>query len=53
MVASLVLHRLVLMAEDEKVNAWVKLGLFLGILVKTGLWDIVVIATFHLVFQFL
>ena len=33
MVASLVLHGLVLVAEDEEINRWVEDGLLLGILV--------------------
>ena len=52
MVAGLVLHRLVLVAEDEKIDGWVKLCLLLGILVETGVGDVVVIAAFHLVFEF-
>ncbi len=52
MVASLVLHGLVLVAKDEKVDGWVKLGLLLCVLIKAGLRDIIVITTLHLVFQF-
>ena len=51
MVASLVLHRLVLVAEDEEVNAWVKGSLLLGVLVEAGVLDVVGIATFYFVFE--
>ena len=53
MATRLVLHGLVLVAEDEEVDTWVELGLLLGVLVKTGFWHVVVIATFHLVLEFL
>ncbi len=51
MVAGLVLHGLVLMAEDEEVNRWVESGLLLGVLVKAGLRDIIVIAALHFVLE--
>ena len=53
MVASLILHRLMLVAEDEKVDARVKVGLLLGVLVEARFWNVVVITSLHLVFQFL
>ena len=53
MVASLVLHGFVLMSEDEEVDARVKGGLLLGVLVKTCVGDVVVIATLHLVLELL
>ena len=52
MFAGFVLHGLVLMTENEEINAWVKLRLFLCILVKPRLFNIVVITAFHLIFQF-
>ena len=51
MVASLVLHGLVLVAENKEVNAGVELSLLLGILVKAGFGNVVVIATFHFVLE--
>ena len=50
MVAGGVLHGLVLVAEDEEVDGWVEGGLLLGVLVKAGVGDVVVIAALHLVF---
>lgn len=53
MVACLILHGFVLVAEDEEVNRWVKCSLLLGVLVKTGVGDVIVIAAFHFVVEFL
>ena len=53
MVAGLVLHGFVLVAEDEEVDGWVELRLLLGVLVEAGVGDVVIIAAFHLVFEFL
>ena len=53
MVASFVLHGLVLVAEDEEIDGWVEVGLLLGILVEARFWDVIVIAAFHFVFEFL
>ena len=53
MLARLVLHGLVLVAEDEKVDARVEGDLLLGVLIETGLRDIVVITALHLVLEFL
>ena len=53
MVAALILHGLVLVAKDEEIDAWVKLGLLLGILIEAGVGDIVIIASFHLVLELL
>ena len=52
MVAGGVLHGLVLVAEDEEVNCWVESGLLLGVLVKAGVRDVVVIAALHFVVEF-
>ena len=53
MVAGLVLHGLVLVAENEEVDARVEGDLLLGVLIETGLRDILVIAALHLVLEFL
>ena len=53
MVSGLVLHGLVLVAEDEEVDGGVELCLLLGVLVKAGVGDIVVVASFHLVVELL
>ena len=52
MVAGFVLHRLVLVAEDEEVYRRIELRLLLGVLVETGVGNVVVIAALHLVFEF-
>ena len=52
-VAGLVLHGLVLVAEDEEVDGGVELCLLLGVLVKAGVGDIVVVASFHFVVELL
>ena len=52
MVAGLVLHGLVLMSEDEKVDAWVECGLLLCVLVEAGVGDVIVIAALHFVLEF-
>ena len=53
MVASLVLHGLVLMSKDEEVDRWVKGGLLLDVLVKACVGDVVVIAALHFVLELL
>ena len=53
MVTRLVLHGFVLMAKDKKVDTLVKGGLFLGVLVEAGVRDVIVIASLHLVLEFL
>ena len=42
-----------LVAEDEEVDARVKLCLLLGVLVEAGVRNVIVIAAFHLVLEFL
>ena len=51
MVTCFVLHWLVLMTKNEEVDARVKGSLLLGILVKAGVRDVVVIAALHLVLE--
>ena len=53
MAAGLILHWLVLVAEDEEVDTWVKSGLLLCVLVQSGIGDVIVIAALHLVLEFL
>ena len=53
MVARLILHGLVLVTEDEEVDAWVMGGFLLSILEKACFGDIVVIASLHFVLEFL
>jgi len=53
MVAALVLHGLVLMAENEEINCWVELGLLLGVLVEARFGNVVVIAVLHFIVQLL
>ena len=52
MAAGLILHWLVLVAEDEEIDGRVKLCLLLGILVEAGFGDVIVIAALHLVLEF-
>ena len=50
-VAGCVLHGLVLVTENEEVDARVEQGLLLRVLVKPCLLHVVIIAALHLVFQ--
>ena len=52
MVAGWVLHRFVLVSEYEEVNRRIELGLLLGVLVETGVGNVVVIAALHFVLEF-
>ena len=52
-VAGSVLHWLVLVAEDKEVNSRVEFCLLLSVLVEACLGYVVVIASFHLITQFL
>ena len=42
-----------LVAEDEEINGRIQGCLLLGVLVKSGVRDVVVIATFHLILELL
>ena len=51
--SSLVLHGLVLVAEDKEIDGRVKLCLLLGVLVEAGVRDVIIIASLHLILEFL
>ena len=53
MITALVLHGLVLVAEDEEIDGGIQSSLLLGVLIQTGLRDVVVIAALHLVLELL
>ena len=52
MAARWVLHGFMLVTKDEKVNRGVNFCLLLGVLVKAGVRDVVVIAALHFVVEF-
>ena len=51
MITRSVLHGLVLVSEDEEIYGRIQSSLLLGVLVKSGVGDVIVIAAFHLVLQ--
>ena len=53
MITALVLHGLVLVAEDEEIDGGIQSSLLLGVLIQTGLRDVVVIAALHLLVELL
>lgn len=53
MIARLVLHRFVLMAEHEEINGRIQCSLLLSVLVKSGVGDVVVIPSLDFVLEFL